>query len=242
MSPREPTATRSRSSSPTGRGARPPRATARGARSARRSPRDGRSPPSRRTAPARGASGSGAGQVGAALVCRPSAGFGALWARRRAHCGGRRDRARPRPVEHVGRARGPAAAQGLPAHPAGPQPRPRADRVPVRGRAFPGVPRLAGYAEVVTRDAGVSTVAMLQEFVGDGRGRVRADRGVPRGARRGARLRQPRVGDRGRGGPGHAHRGAPRGARDAAARRADLAPARRPAMSSGHGGWTRTGS
>jgi trehalose synthase-fused probable maltokinase len=32
--------------------------------------------------------------------------------------------------------------------------------------AFPGVPRLAGYAEVVTRD-GVATLAMLSEFVAD---------------------------------------------------------------------------
>lgn len=30
---------------------------------------------------------------------------------------------------------------------------------------FPGVPRLAGYAEVVTRDDGVATVAMLQAFI-----------------------------------------------------------------------------
>jgi trehalose synthase-fused probable maltokinase len=34
--------------------------------------------------------------------------------------------------------------------------------------AFPGVPRLAGWAEVVTREAGVATVAMLQAFVADG--------------------------------------------------------------------------
>ena len=34
--------------------------------------------------------------------------------------------------------------------------------------AFPGVPRLAGSAEVVTRDAGVATVAMLQAFVPGG--------------------------------------------------------------------------
>lgn len=32
--------------------------------------------------------------------------------------------------------------------------------------AFPGVPRLAGWVEVVTRDAGAATVAMLQPFVG----------------------------------------------------------------------------
>lgn len=32
---------------------------------------------------------------------------------------------------------------------------------------FPGVPRLAGWAEVVTRDGGVATVAMLQAFVAD---------------------------------------------------------------------------
>jgi len=31
---------------------------------------------------------------------------------------------------------------------------------------FPGVPRLAGWAEAVTRDGGVATVAMLQAFVG----------------------------------------------------------------------------
>jgi trehalose synthase-fused probable maltokinase len=33
---------------------------------------------------------------------------------------------------------------------------------------FPGVARLAGWAEVVTRDAGVATVAMLQALVADG--------------------------------------------------------------------------
>ena len=33
--------------------------------------------------------------------------------------------------------------------------------------AFPGVPRLAGWAEAVTRDGGVATVAMLQAFVAD---------------------------------------------------------------------------
>ncbi len=33
---------------------------------------------------------------------------------------------------------------------------------------FPGVPRLAGWAEVVTRDQGAATVAMLQELVADG--------------------------------------------------------------------------
>lgn len=33
---------------------------------------------------------------------------------------------------------------------------------------FPGVPRLAGWAELVTRDDEVTTVAMLQEFVADG--------------------------------------------------------------------------
>jgi maltose alpha-D-glucosyltransferase/alpha-amylase len=32
--------------------------------------------------------------------------------------------------------------------------------------AFPGVPRLAGWAEVVSRDAGTATLAMLQAFVG----------------------------------------------------------------------------
>ncbi len=32
--------------------------------------------------------------------------------------------------------------------------------------AFPGVPRLAGWAEAVTRDGGAATVAMLQAFVG----------------------------------------------------------------------------
>jgi trehalose synthase-fused probable maltokinase len=34
--------------------------------------------------------------------------------------------------------------------------------------AFPGVPRLAGWAEVVTRESGAATVAMLQQLVPDG--------------------------------------------------------------------------
>ena len=33
--------------------------------------------------------------------------------------------------------------------------------------SFPGVPRLAGWAEAVTRDGGVATIAMLQAFVAD---------------------------------------------------------------------------
>jgi trehalose synthase-fused probable maltokinase len=33
--------------------------------------------------------------------------------------------------------------------------------------SFPGIPRLAGWAEAVTRDGGVATIAMLQAFVAD---------------------------------------------------------------------------
>ena len=114
------------------------------------------------------AAGAEGGQVDAALVCRPSPGFGDAW-----------DGA----MDDVGSATETPLGQG------------RADTSAVIGdrlllktyrrvqpglnpdleltaylseeAGFTGVPRLAGWAEAVTRDGGVATVAMLQAFVPD---------------------------------------------------------------------------
>ena len=100
--------------------------------------------------------------------------------------------------------------------------------------AFPGVPRLAGWAEAVTRDGGAATLAMLQAFVAARGGCLRGDRGAPRGARGRARPRGPRGGDRRGRGPRHPGRRAPRRAGRAAPRRPGHdAPGRHPRRAQG---------
>ena len=108
--------------------------------------------------------------------------------------------------------------------------------LPVRGGRVPGVPRLAGYAEVVTRRAsGVATVAMLQAFVADGADVYEAPRTRLADCVARPGPVEPRVRDGGRGGPRAARRRPPRGARVAAAdartwRRAAADPRRAPRL------------
>ena len=103
--------------------------------------------------------------------------------------------------------------------------------------AFPGVPRLAGWAEVVTRDAGVVDRRDAPGVRRRRRRRVRGDRGAPRGAR--SARSEPadlEAGDRPRRGPRDPGRRAARRARRAARRtRRTSRPARPPTTSSGRG-------
>jgi maltose alpha-D-glucosyltransferase / alpha-amylase len=112
------------------------------------------------------ASGSEAAQVGAALVCRPSAGLAALWG----DDAGPVAEAEELPLGHDqsntsvvlgGRLLLKAYRRIQP----GLNPDLELTAYLSEDAAFPGVPRLAGFAEVVTRDSDVSTIAMLQEFV-----------------------------------------------------------------------------
>ena len=93
--------------------------------------------------------------------------------------------------------------------------------------AFPGVPRLAGSAEVVTRDAGVATVAMLQAFVPGGEDAYESTAERLAALIAGVDAARPRGRHGHRRGPRHPRRRAPRGARVAARRRAGPGAARR---------------
>ncbi len=126
---------------------------------------EGRTIPALGRDPGTGAAAMGAG-VDAALVCRPSPGLSAVW---------------------------PAGAAALAVAGEAPLDRDQSNTSVVLGGAlllkayrrvqpglnpdleltaflseeaeFPGVPRLAGWAEVVTRDGGAATLAMLQAFI-----------------------------------------------------------------------------
>ena len=126
-----------------------------------------------RTIPAMGRDGgsvpaAAAGQVDAALVCRPSAGFAAAWEDEpgalakavEAPLG--RDQSNTSTVLG-GRLLLKAYRRLQP----GLNPDLELTAYLSEEAAFPGVPRLAGWAEAVTRDGGVATVAMLQAFVAD---------------------------------------------------------------------------
>jgi maltose alpha-D-glucosyltransferase / alpha-amylase len=140
--------------------------------------------------------GSTAGQVDAALVCRPSPGFASAWAAGAPLAIGADP---PGPTEPTldpvepSLEPGPGAAGLLLVADEVPLGREQSNTSTIIGgrlllkayrrlqpglnpdleltaylaeeAGFPGVPRLAGYAEAVTRDGGVSTVAMLQAFV-----------------------------------------------------------------------------
>ena len=161
---------------------------------------------------------------------RPSPGLADAVGRRRGRTrrGSRRATAGPRPVEHVGRPRRAAAAQGLSPDPARPQPRPRADRLPVGGGGVPrrAAPRRLGRGRDARRrrrhrrDApGVRARR---------RGRVRVDGRAPRRAHRRARTPPDLEARHGhRRGPRDPRRRAPRGARVAARRCAGPGAARR---------------
>ena len=200
--------------------ARPPRATARGGRSAS-AIAEGRTI----AALTAGRATVGASAERARSRPRPScagrrAGLADVVARRAGRVAGADEAALGRDQSNTSVVLGERLLlKALPPDPAGPQPRPRADRLPVRGGGVPGraaAGRLGGGRD--PRRRGVDG----RDAPGVRRGRrrrVRDDRGVPRWPRR--RRRAPsdlECGDRGRRGPRHAGRRAARRARDAAAR------------------------
>jgi trehalose synthase-fused probable maltokinase len=110
----------------------------------------------------------GTGPVDAALVCRPSPGFADAWG------------AEPSPLASVDEAAlgrdqsntstvlgGRLLLKAYRRVQPGLNPDLELTAYLSEEAAFPGVPRLAGWAEVVTREAGVATVAMLQAFVAE---------------------------------------------------------------------------
>ncbi|MES1239774.1 MAG: hypothetical protein ABUL57_02825, partial [Chloroflexota bacterium] len=116
--------------------------------------------------PPEGASGSGAGQVGAALVCRPSPGLASVWPEDAGPIRGAEEVALGRDQSNTSVVLGDRLLlKGYRRIQPGLNPDLELTAFLSEEAGFSGVPRLAGYAEVVTRDAGVSTVAMLQEFV-----------------------------------------------------------------------------
>ncbi|HEY3335325.1 MAG TPA: hypothetical protein VGK16_08855 [Candidatus Limnocylindrales bacterium] len=113
-----------------------------------------------------GSSGSGAGQVGAALVCRPSPGLAALWPVSAGPLRAAAEAELGRDQSNTSVVLGDRLLlKGYRRIQPGLNPDLELTAFLSEEAGFPGVPRLAGYAEVVTRDAGVPTVAMLQEFV-----------------------------------------------------------------------------
>jgi maltose alpha-D-glucosyltransferase/alpha-amylase len=125
-----------------------------------------------RTIPAIGTSSSSedaaAGPVDAALVCRPSPGLASVWGEEPERVATttearlRRDQSNTS-VVLGGRLLLKAYRRIQP----GLNPDLELTAFLSEEAAFPGVPRLAGWAEVVTRDAGAATVATLQAFIAD---------------------------------------------------------------------------
>ncbi len=115
-----------------------------------------------------GTAGHGSGSVEAALVCRPSAGLADAWP-------GNPAALREADVAQLGRDQSNTSvvlghALLLKVYrrvQAGLNPDLELTAYLSEEAAFPGVPRLAGWAEVVAGDGGVATVAMLQAFVTD---------------------------------------------------------------------------
>jgi trehalose synthase-fused probable maltokinase len=111
----------------------------------------------------------GAGPVGAALVCRVSQGFAGAWEGDAASVAAAGE-------EPLGRDQSNTSAviggrlllKGYRRVQPGLNPDLELTAYLSEDAGFPGVPPVAGWAEVVTRDAGVATVAMLQAFVPDG--------------------------------------------------------------------------
>ncbi len=117
---------------------------------------------------ATGDSGGGPGPVDAALVCRPSPGFADAW-------GGETGTLREAEEAPLGRDQsntstvlgGRLLLKAYRRLQPGLNPDLELTAYLSEEAAFPGVPRLAGWAEAVTRDGGVTTIAMLQGFVSD---------------------------------------------------------------------------
>lgn len=113
-------------------------------------------------------SGTGTGPVDAALVCRPSPGFADAWGAPADDLAITSERALGRDQSNTSVVLGDRLL--LKAYrriQPGLNPDLELTAFLSEEALFPGVPRLAGWAEVVTRDGGAATVAMLQAFVGD---------------------------------------------------------------------------
>jgi trehalose synthase-fused probable maltokinase len=129
---------------------------------------EGRTIPALGREPGEGAAAKGAG-VDAALVCRPSPGFADVWphgtrelaASAESPLG--RDQSNSSVV--IG---GELLVKAYRRVQPGLNPDLELTAFLSEEAAFPGVPRLAGWAEAVTRDAGAATVAMAQAFVAHG--------------------------------------------------------------------------
>jgi maltose alpha-D-glucosyltransferase/alpha-amylase len=126
---------------------------------------EGRTIPALGREPGDGAAAKGSG-VDAALVCRPSPGFGSVWPHGTAELAssGEAPLGRDQSNSSVvigGELLVKAYRRVLP----GLNPDLELTAFLSEEAAFPGVPRLAGYAEAVTRDGGAATVAMAQAFI-----------------------------------------------------------------------------
>ena len=117
-----------------------------------------------------GAGGSSAGVSGAvdaALVCRPSAGFDDSWGLDRSALASAAEDPLARDQTNTSVVLdGRLLLKGYRRIQPGLNPDLELTAFLSEEAAFPGVPRLAGWAEVVTRDGGAATVAMLEAFIG----------------------------------------------------------------------------
>ena len=108
----------------------------------------------------------GTGHVDAALVCRPSPGFAELWADEPAAMAATEEVALGRDQSNTSVVLGGRLLlKGYRRIQPGLNPDLELTAYLSEEAGFAGVPRLAGWAEVVTRDSGAATVAMLQAFV-----------------------------------------------------------------------------
>ena len=115
---------------------------------------------------AAGASAAGAGPVDAALVCRPSPGLADAWGLAVSDLASAAETPLGRDQTNTSVVLdGRLLLKGYRRIQPGLNPDLELTAYLSEEAAFPGVPRLAGWAEVVTRDGGAATVAMLQAFV-----------------------------------------------------------------------------
>lgn len=107
------------------------------------------------------------GAVEAALVCRPSPGLADLWPEAAGDLGTTPERPLGRDQSNTSVVLGERLLlKGFRRIQPGLNPDLELTAFLSEEAAFPGIPRLAGWAEVVSRDGGAATVAMLQAFVG----------------------------------------------------------------------------
>ena len=116
--------------------------------------------------PAGGGSGSSGAQVAAALVCRPAAGLAEAWGEDPASLAMADEVALGRDQSNTSTVLGGRLLlKGYRRVQPGLNPDLELTAYLSEEAAFGGVPRLAGWAEVVTRESGAATVAMLQAFI-----------------------------------------------------------------------------